>query len=428
MSQSNAGKWKSFSDGSRLYGPAGTGQNLNDDLQKRLANEMDAIQAESVGDGVVGYGAGGFQVSADVGLSVTVAPGQAYVQGQRVSATLALPIVGLPPNSTVKVYLSASAPFNTSVPAWPAAVGQTSGALAPGQLLLATVTTDGAAVTVVVDGRVFVESQGAQAAALSDTEAPAAAAVAPRQRFGMLARRLKDIVGGATWLEAVPASLTSLVASAAALLAKFDPSTGHRHTGASGDGPSLNQVDTHGSPDTDSSTGALHHTLGSGANQASPGTHGHTPAEVGAVAKAGDTMTGPLALSADPTLALQAATKQYVDARAGALHFHLQGLAAAGPKQVQVLLEKSLTAKKVWLYSDDAPVGSDLVIDINKNGTTIWTTQANRAKVVAGQNAGSQTTFDVTAFAAGDRLSIDIDQVGSTIPGGNDLMVTLEAG
>lgn len=33
------------------------------------------------------------------------------------------------------------------------------------------------------------------------------------------------------------------------------------------------------------------------------------------VAKAGDTMTGPLVLPADPTTALQAATKRYVDAR-----------------------------------------------------------------------------------------------------------------
>lgn len=35
------------------------------------------------------------------------------------------------------------------------------------------------------------------------------------------------------------------------------------------------------------------------------------------VAKAGDTMTGPLGLPADPTTALQAATKQYVDSHAG---------------------------------------------------------------------------------------------------------------
>lgn len=38
-------------------------------------------------------------------------------------------------------------------------------------------------------------------------------------------------------------------------------------------------------------------------------------ANIGGVAKAGDAMTGPLTLSADPSTALQAATKQYADAR-----------------------------------------------------------------------------------------------------------------
>lgn len=37
----------------------------------------------------------------------------------------------------------------------------------------------------------------------------------------------------------------------------------------------LVQANTHESPDTDSGTGALHHTLGTGANQAAAGTHSH---------------------------------------------------------------------------------------------------------------------------------------------------------
>ncbi|MGE5552818.1 MAG: hypothetical protein ACM3XZ_02705 [Betaproteobacteria bacterium] len=41
--------------------------------------------------------------------------------------------------------------------------------------------------------------------------------------------------------------------------------------------------------------------------------HATTAAQVGAVNKAGDTMTGPLTLAGDPTAALHAATKQYVD-------------------------------------------------------------------------------------------------------------------
>lgn len=51
----------------------------------------------------------------------------------------------------------------------------------------------------------------------------------------------------------------------------------HDHSGA-GDtahGNKLPQANTHQSPDTDSSTGALHHTLGTGANQAAAGNHVH---------------------------------------------------------------------------------------------------------------------------------------------------------
>lgn len=145
--------------------------------------------------------------------------------------------------------------------------------------------------------------------------------------------------------------------------------------------------------------------------------------------KTGGTMTGAVVLPGNPTAALEAAPKQYVDAAVGAadeVRFIVQGNAVVGTKLQQGLISIARTIARVRIYSDTAPVGSDLIIDINKNGVTIWTTQANRAKVVAGANAGTTTTFDVTAVAAGDRLSVDVDQVGSGTPGGNDLLVTIE--
>ena len=56
----------------------------------------------------------------------------------------------------------------------------------------------------------------------------------------------------------------------------------HDHSGASGigHGPKLSQANTHQNADTDSSTTAIHHTLGTGAWQAAPGNHTHTVAEV----------------------------------------------------------------------------------------------------------------------------------------------------
>ena len=67
---------------------------------------------------------------------------------------------------------------------------------------------------------------------------------------------------------------------------------------------------------------------------------------------------------------------------------------------------------------DTAPTGADVVFDVNKNGTTIFTTQANRPRITFGTNACAEVTaIDVTAFAIGDYLTVDVDQVGSTIPG-----------
>ncbi len=79
---------------------------------------------------------------------------------------------------------------------------------------------------------------------------------------------------------------------------------------------------------------------------------------------------------------------------------------------------KSGTITKVLAYAKTAPTGADAIFDINKNGTSIWnSTQANRIKITAGNNSGSQTSFDTTALAAEDILTVDIDQIGSTIAG-----------
>lgn len=64
-----------------------------------------------------------------------------------------------------------------------------------------------------------------------------------------------------------------------------------------------------------------------------------------------------------------------------------------------------------------APTGASIIVDLNKNGTTIWSTQANRVTIAASAYTGEQTTFDVTAVEVGDYLTIDLDQVGSTVPG-----------
>lgn len=64
-----------------------------------------------------------------------------------------------------------------------------------------------------------------------------------------------------------------------------------------------------------------------------------------------------------------------------------------------------------------APTGSSIKVDVNKNGTTIFTTQANRPTIAISGNASSIQTPDVTTLSSGDYLTVDIDQIGSTIAG-----------
>lgn len=66
-----------------------------------------------------------------------------------------------------------------------------------------------------------------------------------------------------------------------------------------------------------------------------------------------------------------------------------------------------------------APVGASAILDFNRNGTTMYTTQANRPTVPAGNTKPSGTVVlpDVTNLAKGDRCRIDTDQVGSTTAG-----------
>jgi hypothetical protein len=62
-------------------------------------------------------------------------------------------------------------------------------------------------------------------------------------------------------------------------------------------------------------------------------------------------------------------------------------------------------------------------VDVKKGGTTIFTTQANRPTITAGGNTATGVP-DVTAWNAGEYLTVDISQVGSTTAGAN-LTVTV---
>jgi hypothetical protein len=110
--------------------------------------------------------------------------------------------------------------------------------------------------------------------------------------------------------------------------------------------------------------------------------------------------------------------EMFVFSRAGAL------VVAVG--QGRLVLPFAATIVDVRASVGTAPVGAAITLDVNKNGSTIFVTQANRPSIAAGANVtASPAVPNTTAFAAGDYITVDIDVVGSTTPG-SDLTVTIQ--
>ena len=107
------------------------------------------------------------------------------------------------------------------------------------------------------------------------------------------------------------------------------------------------------------------------------------------------------------------------------LSFAVTGTLTTGTDKAPTIVAPcALTITKVKLVVKTAPTGAAIIVDVNKNGTTIFTTQANRPQIAAGETTGDSGTPDVTSLAEGDKLTVDIDQIGSTIAGA-DLTVEI---
>lgn len=148
----------------------------------------------------------------------------------------------------------------------------------------------------------------------------------------------------------------------------------------------LAQSNTHASADTDTAPTAIHHTLGTGANQAAAGNHTH----------AGAGLTSTQVWAWDGTAQVITGIGRWYN-RTGA----------------------AVVISGVWAAAGIAPTGANLIVDVNVNGTTIFTTQANRPTITAGTNGGALAVPDITTVNDGDYVTIDIDQVGTTAVGAN---------
>lgn len=72
-----------------------------------------------------------------------------------------------------------------------------------------------------------------------------------------------------------------------------------------------------------------------------------------------------------------------------------------------------------------APVGQPIVVDINLNGASIFTDQANRPRILEGNFFATGVAPNNRFVDQNEYLTVDIDQVGSTFAG-SDLVVVIQ--
>jgi hypothetical protein len=85
----------------------------------------------------------------------------------------------------------------------------------------------------------------------------------------------------------------------------------------------------------------------------------------------------------------------------------------------KVYVEHAYDLVSVRASVGTAPTGASLIVDVNRNGTTIFGTQANRPTITAGTTTDLAGAASVTSYSSGDYFTVDVDQVGSTVAGSN---------
>lgn len=92
---------------------------------------------------------------------------------------------------------------------------------------------------------------------------------------------------------------------------------------------------------------------------------------------------------------------------------------------VRLLSPWNGTIQKVILSANVAPSDQDIIVDVNKNGTTIFTDQDHRPVITTGSFGGETTDIDVADFIINDVFTIDLDQVGTSGSPGSDVITTI---
>lgn len=189
-----------------------------------------------------------------------------------------------------------------------------------------------------------------------------------------------------------------------ALFESLFASLSHNHDGS--DTIKLAQANTHESPDTDSGPTSLHHTIGTGANQAAAGTKGVTNGDThNHVGGDGAALSYTVMLPAhglNGTIAAPAGTAMFTP-------LYHYGLNATG---VVFTVDRAGTLELLSMWNNSAqPATGSLVVTVRKNNvdTALTVTYVNADGV-----AYKQDTTHTVSVVAGDTITIRLVNNAST--------------
>lgn len=97
--------------------------------------------------------------------------------------------------------------------------------------------------------------------------------------------------------------------------------------------------------------------------------------------------------------------------------FTAEGLLTTGAMSLRFYAPGPMTISEVFTAVNTPPTGDTILVDVNLNGTTIFTNQGKRPEIADGAYTDTSDTPDVTAVVKDDYFTADIDQVGSTTSG-----------
>lgn len=138
------------------------------------------------------------------------------------------------------------------------------------------------------------------------------------------------------------------------------------------------------------------------------------------------TMSGALAMGSNKITGLAAGTVTGDSARWDDVDkfvsFSISGDLAVESKLHRWYPPYAITIEDMVLSVGTAPTGAAILVDVHKSGTSIFTTQGNRPTVAISGFVDTAAVPDVTAVATSEYLTVDVDQIGSTIAGADAVL------